>query len=67
MQRISADTLNKADEFYHSIVTNTSFFLHKLTKHCEFKTTYYYTEPKEREDYKVKNVNRVQVDLKYKF
>ena len=40
---------------------------YKLTKHCEFKTTYYYTEPLERKTYKVKDVNRVQIDLKYKF
>jgi len=40
---------------------------YKLTKHCSFATTYFYTEPKERKDYKVKDVNRVQVDLKYKF
>ncbi len=40
---------------------------YQLTKHCKFATTYFYTEPKERKDYKVKDVNRVQVDLKYKF
>jgi hypothetical protein len=40
---------------------------YKLTKHCEFKTTGYYTEPLERKDYKVKDVTRFQVDLKYKF
>ena len=40
---------------------------YKLTKHCSFATTYFYTEPKERKDYTVKDVNRVQVDLKYKF
>ncbi len=40
---------------------------YKVTKHCEFKTTYYYTEPLERKEYDVKDVNRVQVDLKYAF
>jgi hypothetical protein len=40
---------------------------YKLTKHCAFETTYFYTEPKERKEYAVKDVNRVQVDLKYKF
>ena len=40
---------------------------YKITKNCEFKTTGYYTEPLSRKDYKVKDVKRVQVDLKYKF
>jgi hypothetical protein len=40
---------------------------YKLTKNCQFETTYFYTEPKERKDYKVEDVKRVQVDLKYKF
>lgn len=40
---------------------------YKLTKNSEFETTYFYTEPLERKDYKVKDVNRVQVDVKYKF
>jgi predicted porin len=40
---------------------------YKLTKNCQFETTYFYTDPKERKEYKVKDVKRVQVDLKYKF
>jgi len=41
---------------------------YKLTKHCEFKTTYLYNEPLERDDDETpEDVHRVQVDLKYKF
>lgn len=40
---------------------------YKLTQHCEFEVTGFFTEPMERKGYKVKDVTRAQIDLKYQF